>query len=119
LLLLRLPEEVTELPLEQEVDAPGLLLLAKLLAVVGLLRATALAVLARGVAASLDRALVGEAARALQEQLHTFTPAEPASRIMINRHRPLLDPAPLRSAAAVVRDGRDVLDRGDLEPGRL
>src|SRR5690242_19513588 len=32
---------------------------------------------------------------------------------------PLLDAAPLGRAATVVRNGRDVLDRGDLETGRL
>src|ERR1041385_2215680 len=31
----------------------------------------------------------------------------------------LLDPAPLRRAAAVVRNGGDVLDGGDLETGDL
>ena len=39
--------DVTELPLEQAVDATGTLLLKKLLTVVGFLGATALAVLAR------------------------------------------------------------------------
>src|SRR5688572_28800650 len=79
--LARLGERVPELALEQAIDAARLLLLAQLLAVVRLLRAPALAVLAGGVAAALERALVGEAARALQEQLHPLTPAEPASGI--------------------------------------
>src|SRR6185369_11113921 len=70
-------------------------------------------------ATPLERALVGETARALQEQLHPLTPAEPASGIVINRHAILLDAAPLGRAAAVVRDGRDVLDGGDLESRHL
>src|SRR6185295_6853636 len=104
--LARLRERVAELALEQAVDAAGLLLLAQLETVVRLLRAPALAVLAGRVATAFERALVGEAARALQEQLHPLTPAEPASGIVINRHAILLDAAPLGRAAAVVRDGR-------------
>src|SRR5262249_57136176 len=115
----RLGERVPELALEQAVDAASLLLLAQLHPVVRLLRATALAVLAGRVAAAFERALVGEAARALQEQLHPLTPAEPASGIVVDRHAILLDAAPLGRAAAVVRDGRDVLDGGDLETRHL
>src|SRR6185503_12991411 len=117
--LARLGERVAELALQQPVDAASLLLLAQLQAVVRLLGAPALAVLAGRIAAALERALVGEAARALQEQLHPLTPAEPASGIVINRHAILLDAVPLGRAAAVVVDGRDVLDGGDFEPRHL
>src|SRR5207253_3078137 len=72
-------------------------------------------VLARGIVPALDRTLVREAARALQEQLQTLTPAEAALRVTIPRHRRLLHPPPLRRSAAVVRDRRHVADRGDLE----
>jgi hypothetical protein len=61
LLALRLREVASELALQQTVDALGLLLLAQLLPVRRLLRA-AQAVLARGVVAALDGALVREAA---------------------------------------------------------
>src|SRR6185436_4000561 len=115
----RLAERVPELALEQPVDAACLLLLAQLLAVVGLLDAPALAVLAGRVPAALERALVAEAALALQEQLHALAPAQPAPCIVIDRHALPLDPAPLGRPAAVVRDGRHVLDRGDLEPRGL
>src|SRR5512143_918334 len=112
-------EVVAELPLEDAVHPARLLLLAQLHAVVGLLDAAALAVLARGVRAALDGALVGVAARALEVELHARTPAHPAPGILIDRHGALLDPAPLGRAAAVVRDRGDVLDGGDLEAGRL
>src|SRR2546430_10559085 len=77
------------------------------------------AVLARWIVASLDRALVGEAARALEEELHPLTPAEPALRVAVPRHGRLLHPPPLGRAAPVVRDRRHVADRGDLEPHGL
>src|SRR5439155_6921739 len=64
----RLRVVVAELPLEDPVVAAGLLLLAQLEPVLGLLRAAA-AVLAGRVVAALDAALVGEAALALEEQL--------------------------------------------------
>src|SRR5262249_33151387 len=95
-----------------------LLLLTQLLAVVRLLDAPALAVLAGSVTAPLERALVGEAARALQEELGALAPAEPAPCIVIDRHVRFFlrsDAAPLRGAAAIVRDRGHVLDRGDLE----
>src|SRR6185503_8716022 len=114
--LARLGERVAELALEQAVDPASLLLLAQLRAVVGFLHATALAVLAGRVAAALEGALVGVATGALEEELHSLTPAEPASGIVIDRHAGvLLDATPLGRAAAVVRDGRDVLDGRDLE----
>src|SRR5919198_4254357 len=91
--LLRLgPLEVlSELTLEHAVDSLGLLLLAKLHAERREL-ATVETVLARWIVASLDGALVGEAARTLEEELHPLTSAKPA---------------------------RHVADRGDLEAHRL
>src|SRR2546426_6108983 len=115
----RLLEIVAELALEHAVHAARLLFLAQLRAVVGLLDPAALAVLAGGIGPALHGALVAAAARTLQEQLHSGTPAQPAFRVMINRHGALLDPAPLGRAATVVRNRGDVLDRGDLESGRL
>src|SRR6267142_2636451 len=58
-----------ELLLEQPVVAARLLLLAQLQQVLALLD-TATAVLTRRIRATLDRALLGETALALEEQLH-------------------------------------------------
>src|SRR5262249_48702137 len=70
--------------------------------------------------APLDAALVGEAALALEEELLPFPAALLALRTCLSCHRlPTSDPAPLAGAAAVVRLRGDVLDAGDLEPGRL
>src|SRR5207245_5678382 len=63
-----------ELLLEQAVVAARLLLLAQLEQVLGLLDAAA-AVLARRIAATLDRALLRQAALALQEELHALAAA--------------------------------------------
>src|SRR6266496_3861919 len=63
-----------ELLLEQAVVAPRLLLLTQLQQVLALLDAAA-AVLARRVAAALDRALLGQAALALEEELHALAAA--------------------------------------------
>ena len=68
LLTARLAVVARELLLEHLVVALGLLLLAQLRPVLGLTHPAA-AVLARRIGAALDAALVGEAARALQEQL--------------------------------------------------
>jgi len=65
---------VAELLLENAVVAAGLLLLAELQEVLRLLDPTA-AVLTRRVAAALDSALLGQAALALQEELHAFPAA--------------------------------------------
>src|SRR2546422_766205 len=73
------------------------------------------AVRARRIVASLDGALVGEAAGALEEELHPLTATEPALRVAVPRHGRLLHPPPLRRAAPVVRNRRHVADRGDLE----
>src|SRR5512140_426532 len=82
---LGLLEREAELALENPVEALDLLLLAELDAVPEDLR-PALAVLTRGEIAALDGALVGEAAVPLEEQLHSFAPAQPADRFAITSH---------------------------------
>src|SRR4051794_21575440 len=67
-----------ELPFLAEVDALGLLLLAKLEAVADDFRLAIFAVLARREVAFLNRTLVSEALRALEEELHAFTTTKPA-----------------------------------------
>src|SRR4051812_843950 len=74
-----------ELLLQQAVVAACLLLLAKLEQVLALLDAAA-AVLTRRIRAALDRALLGETALALQEELHAFAPADAALGAEISRH---------------------------------
>ena len=81
----RLDEVVAELLLEDAVDAADLLLLAKLQAVVADL-AAADAVLARRRRAPLERALLGVAAAALEEELQPFAAAEPADGIGVTGH---------------------------------
>src|SRR5690606_4773081 len=74
-------ERVAELTLRHAIDALDLLLLTELLRVLAHLAAAGrvLAVLTRGIRTTLDRALLGEALRALEEQLRAFTPALPAA----------------------------------------
>mgnify|MGYP003704282619 CR=1 FL=1 len=79
-------EVVLELLLEHAVDAADLLLLAKLEAVVAHLAAPD-AVLTRRGRPALERALLGIAAGALQEELPTLAPAEPADGFGIAGHR--------------------------------
>src|SRR3954447_19616870 len=74
-----------ELLLEHAVVPARLLLLAQLHAVLGLLLAPA-AVLARRVRASLDAALVGQAALALEEQLLSLAAALLALRSRVSGH---------------------------------
>src|SRR5438067_1715794 len=81
----RLLVVVAELLLEQAVVPARLLLLAQLEQVLALLDAAA-AVLARRIRATLDRALLGETALALQEELHALTPADAALRPQVSRH---------------------------------
>src|SRR4029079_7600109 len=104
-----------ELLLQQPVEAACLLLLTELEQVLRLLDPAA-AVLARRIAAALDRALVGEAALALEEQLHPLAAALLALRRTVSRH---LDSPPFLLPDAVVGLRRDVADAEDLEPGRL
>src|SRR5262249_53016043 len=81
--------------------------------VLGLLDAAA-AVLPRRVAAALDRALLGQAALALEEELHALAAALLAFRGTIAGHD--LDAPPLLGANAVVGVRGEVLDADDLEP---
>src|SRR5439155_48421 len=74
-----------ELLLEQAVVPARLLLLAQLQQVLGLLDA-APAVLARGIRAALDRALLRQAALALEKELHALTTALLALRRRIASH---------------------------------
>jgi hypothetical protein len=75
-----------ELLLEEPVVAARLLLLAELEQVLALLDAPA-AVLSRRIAAALDRALLGEAALALQEELDALAAAETALGAEIAGHQ--------------------------------
>ena len=74
-----------ELLLEQAVVPARLLLLAQLQQVLGLLDAAA-AVLARRIRAALDRALLGQAALALEEELHALAAAELAGGTAVAGH---------------------------------
>src|SRR3954451_8569356 len=108
-----------ELLLEDAVVAAGLLLLAQLDAVLGLLLAPA-AVIAGRVGAALDAALVGQAALALEEQLLSLAAALLALWRGVTCHEVFgSDPSPLAWAAAVVCLWSDVAHAGDLEPGGL
>src|SRR5213076_3018066 len=94
----------------------------------------AAAVLARRVRAALDRALLGQAALALQEELHALPPADAALRSKVPRHAtrpgirempygvrqlPRSNSSPLPRPHAVVRLRGHVLHSHDLEAGRL
>src|SRR5581483_2088572 len=74
-----------ELLLEQAVVPARLLLLAQLQQVLGLLDPAA-AVLSRRIRAALDRALLGQAALALEEELHALAAAELAGGTAIPGH---------------------------------
>src|SRR5262249_27381099 len=88
-----------ELLLGQAVVAARLLLLAELEQVLALLDAAA-AVLTRRVAAALDRALLGQAALPLEEELHALPAADTALRAHIARHvRPSASCAAARRCA--------------------
>ena len=80
---LRQPEVAPELGLQDPVDPLDLLLLTQLQAIALDLRAPP-PVLAGRVLPLLDRALVLEAAVPLQEELHSFPPAQPADRIRMS-----------------------------------
>src|SRR3954453_7556309 len=84
-LLVRLLVVRAELRLEQAVVAARLLLLAELQQVLALLDPPA-AVLARRVRPALDRALLGQAALALEEELHPFPPADAALGACVSGH---------------------------------
>src|SRR5262249_19034724 len=84
---LGLLEVPAELILEHAVDTLHLLLLAQLDSVSRELRLARLAVLTRREVPFLDRALLGVAALALEEELHAFTPAEATDRSDVTCHR--------------------------------
>src|SRR5439155_19736297 len=111
-------EVLAELALQHTVDPLGLLLLTELDAEGGQLAAVE-TVLARRIVAPLDRALVGEAAGALQEELLSLASAQPALGVAISRHRRPLHPPPLRRPAAVVWNRRHDADRGVFPPRGL
>ena len=79
-------EVAAELALEHAVDALDLLLLAELQAVAQRAAGAPAAVLAGRVAAALDRALLLEAAVALEEELHPLAPAQPADGTRVSCH---------------------------------
>src|SRR4029079_322907 len=85
----RLGVRVAELLLEQAVVAARLLLLAQLQQVFALLDAAA-AVLSRRIRAPLDRAFLGEAALALQEEFEPLPAALAALRSRVAGHYPRL-----------------------------
>ena len=116
--VLRGLEVAPELALQDAVHAPDLLLLAQLHAVLGDLPAAHGVLSWRG-GPALEAALLGIAAAALEEELHALPTAEAADGSVVASHGAFLDPAPLRRAAAVVGDGSDVRDGGDLETGGL
>src|SRR5262249_14286574 len=74
-----------ELRLEEPVETARLLLLAQLEQVLALLDAAA-AVLARRIGAALDRALLRQAALALEEELHPLAAALLALRRRVSSH---------------------------------
>src|SRR6266550_503443 len=86
LLALRFLEVVPELPLQNAVDTPGLLLHAELETVARFLGAAVLPVLPGRVAAAFERALLREAARAFEEELLSLPAAEPALGIVKRSH---------------------------------
>src|SRR2546422_4542175 len=113
---LRGPVEVEpELALEQEVDPARALLGAQLDPVVGHLAAADLGVHAGRHRATVEGAF-REALLPLEEELDALAATMPADRAFVAGH---LDAPPLGGPAAVVRDGRDVRDRRDLETRRL
>src|SRR5206468_975413 len=74
------------------------------------------AVLARRIRAALDRALLRQAALALEEELHPLAAAHTALRSNVSSQ---LNPSPLPRPHAVVRLRGDVFHTQDLEPGGL
>src|SRR3954464_5343927 len=79
-------EVAPELVLQHAVNALDLLLFAELQAVAHELRLAQLSVLSRRQIALLDRALLRIAALPLQEELHSFAPAQPANRSDVTCH---------------------------------
>src|SRR5262249_35003624 len=113
-------ERRAELTFGEAVDPLHLLLFSQLARVLRHLApaaaAVGLAMLARRVPAALHRALLGETAGALEEQLHAFATAETAAGSGVTCHGS--DPALLRRPAPVVRNRGDVLDGNDPQAHR-
>src|SRR6267378_796907 len=86
LLALRFREIVPELPLQNAVDPPRLLLHAELETVARFLGAAILSVLPGRVAAAFERAFLREAARPFEEEFFSLPAAEPALVIVKRRH---------------------------------
>src|ERR1017187_5939136 len=109
-----------ELALKDSVDPACLLLLPDLKQVLALLGQVP-AVLTRWVRPDLDGALGRIALGPLQEELHLLAAAELAVRARVSSHLSLYssDPAPLRRAAAIMRNRGDVLNGSHLKAGRL
>src|SRR4029453_5508606 len=74
-----------------------------------------LTVLSGWIVATLDGALVGVAALALQEKLQPFSAAEATNGSCVSCHAVSSDPPPLGRAAAVVGNRRHVLDDAHVE----
>src|SRR5665811_818114 len=103
----RFPVVPTELLLQDAVDACSLLLLTHLQQVLAVLGPRT-AMHARGVRAKLDRALRGVALGSLEEQLGLLTPAAPAVRPGITRHK-YLSPLGARGQTRRRLEGRTPL----------
>src|SRR5689334_22877354 len=71
--------------------------------------------LSRGVAAALDRALVGEAFLAFEEELLPLAATLAALRVQVSGHGYRLNSPPLGRPATVVGNRGDVCDAPDLE----
>src|SRR5690606_8060217 len=110
-------EVLAELFFKNAVHPLELLLFAQLQTVVGSAGARNAAMLA---GLGLELAFrVERAAGALQEEVGTLAARELAFRSNITCHGFLLDATTLGRTAAVVRDGRDVRDAGDLDAQRV
>jgi hypothetical protein len=97
-------EDAAELPFLKTINAPELLFFAQLGAIVRNPLAS-LAMLARRIAPTLDRALLRHTARAFQKQLFTLSPTESAHRTTILCHCFLL----VNRYSLVVKRGNPVL----------
>src|SRR5207248_2794462 len=108
-------EDVAELALREPIDPLHLLFLAQLLGVLRRFTTAAgrLAMLTGRVRTPLDRALLRQAARALEKQLGAFAAAQPANRTRVACHP--LHPPLLGRTAPIVRNRRHVTDRTDLQ----
>jgi hypothetical protein len=79
-------EVIPELPLEDPVDTPSLLLLSKLQAVWSYAKTPVPPVLTGGIGPALDRAFLRGAPVALEEELLSLSTTEPTNWSSISRH---------------------------------